>query len=84
MLSQPCDKASVQTIQISALFSFMLTNYSFILTLLNTDNIPFIFFSCQNHDLPYKVFHRKHSAKLKDYKVIMQTKKKNLSGKRQR
>lgn len=68
-------------------FFHLLTNCTFILELLNIDISLFILFSCQNHlirhYLFYDVFSRKYSAKLKNYKVIMQTKKRNLWGKRQ-
>lgn len=66
------------------IFSFLLANYSSTLDLSNADIFLFIFFSCQNHlmiryDLFYDVLRRKYSAKLKNYKVIMQIKKRNLS-----
>lgn len=68
-------------------FFHLLTNCTFILDLLNIDISLCILFSCQNHFIRhylfYDVFSRKYSAKLKNYKVIMQVEKRNLWGKRQ-
>lgn len=65
-------------------FFHLLTNCTFILDLLNIDIPLFILLSCQNylisHYLFYEVFNRKYLAKFKNYKVIMQIKKRNLWG----